>query len=100
MGRTRLLAATALGSLVLVAPAGAVTGGFGASTALQGGKVLAVTGERQQHSCQANRSGDRVSSNQFGRKFAPVACEQPPKSDLLTPGGLSKAVASAIAALG
>jgi hypothetical protein len=91
------LACAALLGLAVAAPAGAVTGGFGASAALHQGKVLTISAAaaRPQHSCQENRAGGRV-----GRKFAPVACEQPPRSTPLPPDALAKAVAGALAAIG
>jgi hypothetical protein len=92
------LACGVLLGLAVAAPAGAVTGGFGASAALHQGKVLTISVAavgRPQHSCQENRAGGRV-----GRKFAPVACEQPPRSTPLPPDALAKAVAGALAAIG
>jgi hypothetical protein len=72
----RPLAAATVAACALAAPAGAVSGGYGASTALHQGKVLVITRttERDQHSCQAH------TSSRTSRRFAPVACEQPPKS--------------------
>ena len=96
-----MLAAAALAGLAVAAPGGAVTIGSAPSAALHRGTVVAVTADasHDQHSCQANRTGDRISSAHT-RKFAPVACEQPPKSNLLTPDQISKAVANAMAAIG
>jgi hypothetical protein len=90
----RLLAAGGLASLALAAPAAAVTTAPGVSVKLHEGNVIAVGASttRQQHSCQSNRI-------KVGRKFAPVACEQPPKANLASPE-LSKAVATAIATIG
>ena len=94
MKSTRVLAALGLVALAASAPAAAVTPAPGVSATLHEGKVVLVseTTSRQQHSCQENRA-------KVGRKFAPVACEQPPKANLASPG-LSKAVATALATLG
>ena len=102
MAKFRLLAGAGLVALAAAAPAGALTIGAPQSAAIHRGTVVAVTtnASRDQHSCQANRSGDRVSSTRTARKFAPVACEQPPRSSLVAPDQISKAVASALAAFG
>ena len=94
MRSARLLAAAGLVALRGAAPAAAVTAAPSVSTALHEGKVFTVseTTSRQQHSCQENHA-------KVGRKFAPVACEQPPKANLASPD-LSKAVATALATLG
>src|ERR1700761_6262127 len=97
MARIRVLAATGFAGLAVAAPAGAVTIGAAPSAALHRGSVVSVTtaASRESHSCQADKTANRAA-----RKFAPVACEQPPRSNLVTPDQIGKAVASAIAALG
>ena len=72
----RPLAAAALTAFALASPAGAVSGGYGASTALHQGKVLVIAKSttRYPRSCQAHTAA------RTSRRFAPVACEQPPKS--------------------
>jgi len=94
MRYARLLAATGLAALAAAAPAAAVTTAPGVSTILHTGNVVVVSEStaRQQHSCQSNHA-------KVGRKFAPVACEQPPKANLANPD-LSKAVATALATIG
>src|SRR5579863_402221 len=57
------------------------------------------------HTCQAGSRRRRVSSERSAligssRQTAVVACEQPPRSQLLLPQTLSRAVASALAAIG
>jgi predicted dinucleotide-utilizing enzyme len=98
MRRLSLVAAAALAGAVIAAPAGAFGGGANTIAALQQGKVLEVsaTTAKDQHSCQENRSGVRAG----GHRFAPVACEFPPKANLIPPNALSKAVAATLATLG
>jgi hypothetical protein len=100
-----LVAAAAL--LVCAAPAAAVTGGFGIAKALKT-KPLPVEFQgmkKNRHSvCEVADSGVKKrtrsgSTQTFPRLFAPVACEQPPRS---TPNmdGLKHATAAALAVLG
>ncbi|HEY7537666.1 MAG TPA: hypothetical protein VH721_06740 [Gaiellaceae bacterium] len=93
-------------------PAGALTGGFGVAEALQGVPLpvlSAGTVKRQQGhlaSCHASELGVRGSAasaglgEKLGKKVAPVACEQPPRSQLVSPDALKHAVAAALAVLG
>jgi len=104
-GRTltamRVALATALAALAAAAPAAAVTGGFGVSSALHAspfGLTKTGTGYNKTHSCQA---GDRsAKTKRAGGKFAVVACEQPPRSNLVTPDAIAKATAAALSVFG
>lgn len=52
-------------------------------------------------SCQAGKTAvTQTSALGSKKRFAVVACEQPPKSNLVTPGMIAKATASALSALG
>ena len=96
----RLCALLALAGLAVAAPAGAVTSSPGIAVLLKESKTVAAPAEsRATHSCQDSRSSAGKSSGNPARKFAPVACEQPPKSDVISPA-LSKAFAAAAAAIG
>jgi hypothetical protein len=89
MGRLPLIAATAL-ALAVAAPAGAITG-WGVSETLRARVVptaATVTKSRQAKTCQAGkREKTRASLKVVGNAKNPavVACEQPPRSDLVTP---------------
>jgi hypothetical protein len=105
------LVAVVLG-LVAAAPAAAVTGGFGVAEALHGAPLPVLSmgttkrGEGKLASCHASELGVRGSAapagiaEKIGKKAAPVACEQPPRSELLPPDALKHAVAAALAVLG
>ena len=92
-------------ALAAVAPAGALSGeGItvklstpGVSTAAAG-KSTART-----HTCQAGDTREKAKAHSAivgsARKTAVVACEQPPRSELLG-SGLKQAAANALAALG
>jgi hypothetical protein len=104
--RLPLLAATAM-SLAVAAPAAAVSG-FGVSSALrhEAAVTIAVTGSKKSatHTCQAGsnkREPAPAKSTVIGspRKYAVVACEQPPKSEVVT-SGLKQASIAALATIG
>jgi hypothetical protein len=95
--------------LVTSAPASALTGGFGVAKALQlGGMPLVVAakkGETRRSSCEADspsakRTAKAGLADQVGREIAPVACEQPPRSQVLTADAFKQATAAALAVLG
>ena len=92
--RLRVVAASALASLAVAAPAEAVNQSPAATITTK----PAATSDRSK-SC--NASDKSAGKNLIGSKkgTAVVACEQPPKSQQQIPG-LSKATASAIAILG
>jgi hypothetical protein len=100
----RLVAATAFLALVIASPAAAITGGKGVYAALHTG-TLAVTvagKDGKLHSCQAGdkRATGTSPAGQTERKAAVVACEQPPRSNLLSPNDVAKATAAALSVLG
>jgi hypothetical protein len=102
----RAVLATAVAALAVAAPAAAVNIPKSVSSALHVSSPAApaaATKSDKLHSCQA---GDRrartaeTSAAQTERKAAVVACEQPPKSNLLTPDSVAKATAAALSVLG
>jgi len=96
-------------ALVGAAPASAVTGGFGVATAVRTGPapvLLTVTagqGKGKLASCHATalrtRTGKPTVGERVGRKAAPVACEQPPRSGLSS-DALKHATAAAMSVIG
>jgi hypothetical protein len=54
----------------------------------------------QPRSCMADHGRAHTRVGAIERKVAPVACEQPPRSTVLTPDQIAKATAAALAALG
>jgi hypothetical protein len=102
----RVALATALAALVGAAPAAAVTGGFGVSSALRGGYVSLApsdSGKPKTRTCQAGKHKSAVTNSDIfvGDKGKPgaVACEQPPRSSY-SPETIAKATAAALAVLG
>ena len=102
-----MLVAVAL-LLVGAAPALAVTGGFGVAEALRGKPLpIALTqgAAAKKHAiCEAaNRRKNLPTSNvvnELEKRFTPVACEQPPRSQAITGDALKHATAAALAVLG
>lgn|SRR5262245_9962513 len=105
-----ILVATALLSVAAVvgaAPALAVTGGFGIAKALKT-RPLPVsfeqaTAAKKHPICEAsgkNGSTKSTSANELEKRFTPVACEQPPRSQAVTSDALKYATAAALAVLG
>jgi hypothetical protein len=102
----RAVLAAAVAALAAAAPAAAVTVPKSVSGALRvspAATIAAATKSDKLHSCQA---GDRrartaeTSAVQTERKAAVVACEQPPRSNLLTPDSVAKATAAALSVIG
>jgi hypothetical protein len=96
-------------ALAAASPAAAVNGGGGISKALHHGSgALVVTAaaldQDRNHSCQAEDRKSHATSKATRaadpRNPTVVACEQPPKSNLLTPDSIAKATAAALATLG
>ena len=91
--------------LVLAAPAAALTGA-GTSSALHSGRAVTINVTQSRGSnqtCQAEKHGRTSESNPVlgnGRKIAVVACEQPPRSEFVTPNMLKQATATALATIG
>ena len=104
-----ILLAAAL-SLVAAAPASAVTGGFGIADGLRGkpAPLLAASevgkkGKSRRSSCEAGTVPSTKSSalaRELGREIAPVACEQPPRSEVIPPDALDRARAAMLAVIG
>ena len=102
----RAVLAAAVAALAVAAPATAVTIPKSVSGALRVSSPVAVAQAAKSdklHSCQA---GDRrartaeTTAGQTERKAAVVACEQPPRSNLLTPDSVAKATAAALSVIG
>jgi hypothetical protein len=106
------LAAPALAAVVFAlapaTPAFALTG-KGVSGALRvqnAGLITNAAAPSRPRTCEKSRDKEGLvthsaaGADNVGRKFVPVACEQPPKSEVNLPGALSKAAANAFAALG
>ncbi len=90
MSRLPLIAASAL-ALGVVAPAGAISG-WGVSDTLRGRAVPTAAAvakkSKQAKTCQAGRREKTPASLKVvggAKNPAVVACEQPPRSDLVTP---------------
>ena len=105
LGATAVVAALAI---VGAAPASAVTGGFGLREALQSSPRLITTAgksERTKTSCQAGDLRARGSASpialgeKLSRKWLPVACEQPPRSQVVS-DALKHASAAALSLYG
>ena len=102
----RVALATVLAALVGAAPAAAVTGGPGVSTALRGGYIslgtVKTTGQKTR-TCQAGKHKAAATNSDLfvGDKGKPgaVACEQPPRSSY-SPETIAKATAAALAVIG
>ena len=105
MNRSLMLPIAASIALATAAPAGALTG-YGVSSHLAVSRL--ATGEQgksdaKTHTCQAGHTKETVRAHSTivgtARKTAVVACEQPPRSQLLGPA-LKQAAANVLAALG
>ena len=101
--RIPLLALTVV-ALAVAAPAGALTG-YGVAGQLHGVTLQALTATKAEgaHTCQAQSGHQAAGKKQAlvgtAKKPAVVACEQPPRSTVLTQG-LKQAAAAALATLG
>ena len=104
-----MLVAAAL-FLVAAAPASAVTGGFGVASAVHSGgapgrgrneddepQAGLVRGRQLASTRRRRRSG---AYGKLGQLNQPVACEQPPRSEFISPHALKQATAAAISVLG
>jgi hypothetical protein len=96
-----LLLAVLVVALAAVGPAGALSS-EGIPAKLDAPGVSAKSSAKT-HTCQAGDTKEKVKSHSAivgnARKTPVVACEQPPRSELLGPG-LKQAAANALAALG
>jgi hypothetical protein len=108
MGAARMSLIAGIGlALTLSAPAAALTG-WGVASALRTAKPVTISAARAKGSgtqtCQVQRRDRKAKSPKLAvvgdaRSYAVVACEQPPRSQVITPT-LKQATASALAALG
>jgi hypothetical protein len=99
----RAVLAIAVVALAAAAPAGAVNIGKSLSSTLHTGTFAAQvkTSEDAKRTCQAGaRTGAKKTAIGDTRRPPVVACEQPPKSNLLTPDQVAKATAAALQVLG
>jgi hypothetical protein len=90
----RTVLATAVAAFAVAAPAAAVSIPQDASFTLSAGKAPSKDKNR---SCQAG--SDKKVIFKSGHPQV-VACEQPPRSNLLSPDSVAKATAAAISVLG
>jgi hypothetical protein len=99
-----LLPAVLVCALAAAAPAGALTG-YGSSSALRVtvAQATARSGTEQKRTCQAKSGNKKTAKAQTfvgtAKKPSVVACEQPPRSQLVTQG-LKQAGAAALATFG
>lgn len=107
MNRSLLpLAAATLLAFAVAAPAGALTR-EGITATLVAPKAATIAGKTSStaktHTCQAGDTKEKAKARTSmvggAKKPAVVACEQPPRSELLG-SGLRQAAATALAALG
>jgi hypothetical protein len=107
MNRSLLLPLAGALALTAAAPAGALTS-EGIPAKLVAPKAAAVTTGKSSstaktHTCQAGDTKQKAKAGTTivggAKKTAVVACEQPPRSELLG-AGLKQAAANALAALG
>ena len=106
MNRSFLLPfAAAVAALAAAAPAGALSG-EGVTTTLTAPRLATVSAgktEAKTHTCQAGDTRDKTKARSVivgtARKNAVVACEQPPRSQLLGQG-LKQSAANVLAGLG
>jgi len=105
MRRTLVLPlAAALMALAAAAPAGALSG-EGITAWLSAPKLASagVKSTAKTHTCQAGDTKEKMKARSVvvgsAKKTAVVACEQPPRSELLGPG-LKQAAANVLATLG
>jgi hypothetical protein len=105
MNRSLVPLAALVAALAAVAPAGALSG-EGITVKLTVPTVstaAAAKSTARTHTCQAGDTKEKAKAHSAivgsARKTAVVACEQPPRSELLG-SGLKQAAANALAALG
>jgi hypothetical protein len=100
---------TVLAALIAAGPAMAITGA-GVSSALRTGDAVTISASpvkgTKARTCQAGTDKNTGASKKqppviaTTHKFAVVACEQPPRSEFVSPGLLNKATASALDTIG
>jgi hypothetical protein len=106
MNASLFLPLVTVAALAVAAPAGALSG-EGITATLTAPKVTtaaaAAKSTAKTHTCQAGDTREKAKAHSAivgsARKTAVVACEQPPRSELLGPG-LKQAATNALAALG
>ncbi len=88
-------------ALAFAAPAAAFRSGGLAASLRPVATTVASTRSEAPHTCQAGRNHEKTKLRLTGdaRKHAVVACEQPPKSDLVTPS-LQRSAPNALTAIG
>jgi hypothetical protein len=95
----RVMLATCAAALAAAAPAAALTVPKGVSFSTSSSVRQAAASGDKTRSCEA-RGQNRLKSVDKTRQLHPVACEQPPKSNLLSPSSVAKATAAALSVLG
>ena len=89
--------ATAVAALAVAAPAAAVSIPENASFSLSTAVQAKVSKDNRTRSCQA---GSKKRIILKSRHPQVLACEQPPKANLVTPDSIAKATAAALSVLG
>jgi len=99
--RPAILLPAILLALAASGPASALTG-YRVSAALRSGQTAfaakSTTSDTRARTC--HKASSKTHSTDLARKFTPVACEQPPKSELSLPSTIRAASASALATIG
>lgn len=104
MNRSLLLPlAASVASLAVAAPAGAFSGAGVTTTLTSSLTSVDAAKTARTHTCQAGDTKEKAKAHSAlvgtARKTAVVACEQPPRSQLLGPG-LKQSAANVLSALG
>jgi hypothetical protein len=92
----RAVLATAVAALAVATPAGAITMPDG-SVSLHAATGTTQNAKDKTRTCQA---GSKKKVILKSRHPAVIACEQPPRANLLGPGSLAKATAAALSVIG
>jgi hypothetical protein len=95
----RAVLATAVAAFAAAAPAAAFSVPHGVSLARSGTAPQATASHDKSRSCQAGSQKPLKLINKT-RHQRVVACEQPPRSNPLTPDSVAKATAAALSVLG
>ena len=102
----RALLAAAVAALATAAPAAALNVDRSVARALHVSSIAEIEAVAKADKLRSCQAGDRRAHTntsgaaQTARKAAAVACEQPPRSNPLTPDSVAKATAAALSVLG
>jgi hypothetical protein len=90
----RVVLAVCATALAVAAPAAAVS--VPKDVTFSPARQAAASGDKSR-SCEAGAQSKALAK---ARRLHPVACEQPPKSNLLSPNSVAKATSAALSVLG